>query len=293
MSPFESYMTRPLGNADVLKRFRHALYAVVLYLILILALPLHELIWGPESLIPQMGFPERWTNRLVMFLHYPGNESWYPLFFLLPFLGILVHWRSRFVRLGALLVYVGVLILFNRAYLMLVGGNYLLHLLLFYLLFIDERNEYEGTLGQLSRVSTRFGYWACRIQVCMVYAFSGGYKLISDQWRSGEAIYDITHLEEFSLPWFAELTTGMHGSMVVLNYLAMAYFLSFPVLVWFKRVRLPFLFLGEMLHLSMGVIIGVMDFSLVMMASYIVFLEQEDLVTLRKWFTKQRVDVKT
>lgn len=260
---------------------RKGLYLVVLYNIIFLAFPLRDLLWGEHSLIAPMSFPELWTNRFVMFLHYEGMGKYYPLFMLLPILGVLIYLFRKKRRLSGLLVYIGVLILFNRTYTYLTGGNYLLHNLLFYLLWINEAPSSTGWKRSLSNIMSNFGIWACRIQVIIVYVFTGMFKMAGESWRAGEAVQIITHVDEFTLPWFENSIADIHWLMVLANYGALIYFFSFPFLVWSKRFKLYLLAFGVLFHLVLGFVVGVFDFSLVMIVSYAAFLDKESIQKLR------------
>jgi len=204
---------------------------VVVYFITVLALPNLHYFWGTHSLIPALGFPEGLTYRVIMFLQFEGNEHYYPYFFIAVCAGLLIYVSKLSRRWATFLVWLGMMVLYNRAYLSLVGGNYLLHALLFYLFFADEKSEASGKWGFISHSLSNLALWACRIQVIYVYVFSGAYKWASEQWRSGEAVSDIMHLKEFSLPWIMDGPAEWHTHWVMVNYLAMAYFSLFPFLI--------------------------------------------------------------
>ena len=280
-------MTSVVQSPWTIRALRNGLFLVSAYLILVLCLPLHDLFWGDEALTPQLGFPSGPINFLIMFLHQPGFESWYPIFFLAVLCGLSVYLVKGYPRLSTFLVWIGVIVLYNRAYLSMVGGNYLLHSLLFYLIFADENATGETVLGSISVTLTNLSLWACRLQVMIVYIFSSGYKWVSEQWRSGEAVYDILHIKEFSLPWIMESVDHWHGLAVAMNYFALAYFTLFSILVWSKRFKLPLLVIGMCIHLGMGWAIGVMDFSLIMITSYAAFLEKEDVNRVKSLFTRR------
>jgi hypothetical protein len=247
-----------------------------------MALPLHKLLWGDHSLIIDFSFPDLWTNDFVMLLHNSDYAALYPLFMGLPIVGIGLYIWKGYKRIPALLVYIGVLVLFSRAFLYLTGGGYLLHLLLFYLIWIDESATYSGWKGELSNLLSNFGLWACRVQLVIVYLFTGMYKMAGEGWRSGEAVYLITHVDEYTLPWFEHSIADIHWLMVFANYLALVYFFTFPVLVWFKRSKLPLLLFGVLFHLGLGIVLGVMDFSLVMIVSYAAFLDEESILKIKQ-----------
>ena len=272
----QQWMEFENGKAPA-RLLRVGLYLIVAYSILILGWPNHEYLWGEHALIAPMTFPDLWTNDIIMFLHKESYRSWYPLFMVLPFVGMAIVFFTRWTRVGALLVFIGTSVLFNRSYTYLTGGNYLLHLLLFYLVFIDEKENGSSTKAKCSNILSNFGQWACRLQVIIVYLFTGAYKMAGETWRSGEAVYIITHVDEFTLPFIENGIAEIHWLMVVANYMALVYFFTFPFLVWSKRWKLPLLLSGAFFHLTLGIVIGVFDFSLIMIASYAAFLDDESI----------------
>ena len=279
--------TDSVQNPWTVKVLRGSLFFVIAYLILVLCLPNASLFWGSHSLMPSLGFPDTWLYKVVMALHQERYENWSPVFFASIGIGLALYVFKGPKRLATLLVWLGVIVLYNRAYLSMVGGNYLLQSLLFYLIFALEDANSKGRWGVVSNVMTNLALWACRIQVLYVYVFSGAYKWASEQWRSGEAVFDILHLKEFSLPWIMESLDQWYGLFVLVNYIAMIYFSLFPFLVWSKRWKIPMLLFGVIWHLGMGWTIGVMDFSFIMIASYAAFLEKDDINKVKNLFTKR------
>jgi hypothetical protein len=58
---------------------------------------------------------------------------------------------------------------------------------------------------------------------------------------------------------------------IALNYVVLAYQLLFPVLVWIKKIKKPFLILGILMHLYIAFVIGLVSFGFVMILPYIYF----------------------
>ncbi|MBK9593728.1 MAG: hypothetical protein IPO32_20310 [Crocinitomicaceae bacterium] len=89
--------------------------------------------------------------------------------------------------------------------LMFTGGEVLLNLMLFYLIFIQssdtsqkwkarfwiDRNE-KPVFSTLQNTLNNSFYWIILIQVCILYFFSTLYKLLDENWRSGDAIMYIS-----------------------------------------------------------------------------------------------------
>jgi len=267
--------------------FRWGVYAIVIYHLLI-SIPVAHLLWGEHSLVLPLQFSSLWTNRFAMFLHESSHAWLYPFFIISVFAGVLIHAFTRYVRIGAILVYVGMMVLYNRSYMYLTGGNYLLHSLLFYLIFLDERNHWSGRREIASTIVSNFAIWACRIQIIIVYVFTTLYKLAGEKWRNGDAVYHITHVDEFTLPWFEHSVANVYPLMVAFNYLALIYFITFPFMVWSRRWKIPLLIFGVCFHLGLGYVIGVMDFSFTMVVSYIIFLDEVDIERIVGWFPGEK-----
>jgi hypothetical protein len=279
--------TSGVQSPSTIKLLRNSLILVTAYLILVLCLPNAQLFWGEHSLMPSLGFPDSWRYKIIMALHQDGYGNLYPLFFLSIGLGGVLYFFNGFNRIATFLVWLGVIVLYNRAYLSMVGGNYLLQSLLFFLIFADESSHAKGKWKVISDTLSNLALWACKLQVIYVYIFSGAYKLASEQWMSGEAVFDILHLKEFSLPLIMEYLDSFHGILVIIDYVAIAYFILFPFLIWSKKWKVPLLIFGVIWHLGMGWGIGVMDFSFIMISSYAAFLEEDDIIVFKRLFTRR------
>ncbi len=113
--------------------------------------------------------------------------------------------------------------------------NYLIHIFLFYLMFINENGKKTGVNAVLSNLF----FWACRIQLIFVYFFAAIYKLTGDTWITGQALHYLMNMQEFSLPWVVGSLEGATWVLTIGTYLSLVYQLLFPILVWIKRIKIP------------------------------------------------------
>lgn len=281
MNEFIEYMGAKVHHPLTVTWLRLGLYALVLYHIVFMAFPLTDLLWAEHSLVLPLSFPNTWVNRFVMLLHQPEYARLYPLFIALPIVGIgLYVWRG-YQRLSAVLVYIGFIVLFNRVIPYMNGGNYLMHIYLFYIIFMAERSPSDARWSFFSNLLTNLGLWAFRIQLLIVYVFTLAYKLGGTAWIDGSAVFIITHIDEFTLPWFETYVASIKPLMMIANYGALLYFILFPILIWVKRWKLRLLLVGTIFHLCLGLILGVMDFSLMMIVAYISFLEEDQIQSIK------------
>ena len=113
-----------------------------------------------------------------------------------------------------------------------------------------------------------FGALAVIAQVCIVYFLAALGKLSDPVWLGGNAALTIAGVDHFSagngLQWPALI-------YVVLNYFVIAYQLLFPVLAFFKGIRMPFLIAGIVMHLYIAFVTGLPGFAAVMLLGYVFF----------------------
>lgn len=274
MSALTTYMDR-LGSEHLaqgkVKRFRTAIYVFVAVNTLLLALPISSQVWGSESWQMPVPLADSWIDRFVLMLHLPGGEQWHWGLIGLQFLGLGLHFSAKFRRMAALLIYLSTLLLFSRAYLFSIGGHYLVHLMLFYLVFMDEDILPTDRWAPQRLVLSNLFFWAARIQVIIIYLLSGVYKLFGAYWLSGEAVGYMLAIEEWSTPFIMEHLGGVNVLTIGLTYLTLAYLLLFPILVWYRPIKRWLMLFGICFHIGLGWAVGVMDFSIVMIICYLLF----------------------
>lgn len=117
------------------------------------------------------------------------------------------------------------------------------------------------------------------VEVCLIYATAGWYKIQGSRWQDGTAVYYPLHLDYFS-PWpaLAEVL-GSSGLMVLLlTYGTVIVQVAFPFTLFNRRVKNVLLAVMMLEHASIAVILGLPFFSLAMIAADAVFLPTVFLV---------------
>ncbi len=115
-----------------------------------------------------------------------------------------------------------------------------------------------------------------QIQVCIIYAYSGVEKLRGPSWWDGEAVWlalanpQVARADFSSVAQYPTLIAWMTWSSVLWE-------VYFPALVWFKRLRLPVLAFGVMMHLGIGLTLRIPFFGFLMIVSYLAFLTPGEL----------------
>jgi hypothetical protein len=250
-----------------IRLFKMAVYGWLMANTLFL-FPFWDELWGPNSLIAAMPVPENLSYQIFYVLMHDWVSTFYWIFPVVQIAAILLWFSGKGRKIAGVVIFVVTLMLFLRAYTYLTGGHRLVYLLLFFLMFIDEdANTPKST------VNSNLFLLACKIQLILVYLFAGLYKLHGTYWLNGEALYYVMNLREFSHPWLQQFMLSKPWLLAAGTYAALAYQLLFPVLVWIKPIRFPFLLVGIIFHLLVAIGMGLPDFGIFMVLCYSMFVD--------------------
>jgi hypothetical protein len=162
------------------------------------------------------------------------------------------------------------------------GGDNIMRIVLVYLLFTSTTRT-----SRLSGVRTWFhnlGVFAIVLQVVILYTVSGTSKLMGEPWTNGTALYMVSQVQWFSTPFFAALfRVPLFTTLAA--YATLAYQLSFPFVV-FTRYRLMLLSVGIAFHLGIAISMGLVTFSLMMIALELFLIRDEDYARLNAFVNR-------
>ncbi|MGW8972580.1 HTTM domain-containing protein [Streptomyces platensis] len=119
------------------------------------------------------------------------------------------------------------------------------------------------------------------VEVCLIYATAGWYKIQGSRWQDGTAVYFPMHLDYFS-PWpaLSELL-GSNGVMIMLiTYGTVIVQVAFPFTLFNRRLKNVLLVMMICEHLSIAILLGLPFFSLAMITADAVFLPTNFLTWL-------------
>jgi hypothetical protein len=118
-----------------------------------------------------------------------------------------------------------------------------------------------------------------RFQVALVYLNAGIWKIFNPYWRNGSAVHYVVQSNVYRrLPHGMPLAFDQVVS--VLTYATLAWELSFAFLLLSSRTRRVALIAGILIHLGMLSTIEVGPFHVIMLASYLAFLEPDTVPQL-------------
>lgn len=183
------------------------------------------------------------------------------------------------------------------------GGDAVLRMVLLYLCFTDaglrwsvdaRLREKRGAIrpvlpGWATATLHNLAMILIIHQVVMVYVASAFWKLQSPVWRDGTAVYFPLQTDAYS-PWH-DLLQPVYANAAVISsgtYLAIVVQLFFPVLLIYRPTRFIALILITGMHLGIGIFMGIMYFSLVMIAVDMILVSDASWTRAMAWARSRR-----
>jgi hypothetical protein len=139
--------------------------------------------------------------------------------------------------------------------------------------------EPRAVADVLANLVHNAGLLIIMVQVCLVYATAGWYKVQGSRWQDGTALHYPLHLDYFT-PWpaLAEVLGGSGTMVMVITYGTVIVQVAFPFTVFNRRIKNVLLAVMILEHVSIAVILGLPFFSLAMISADAVFLPTVFLV---------------
>ena len=276
------WFTSSFKHKEKIAFFRQVLY-VFLILNTLTNLPIVNDLFGSNGIAGTRGFGWNGSSAFLNLLSHPinGTRPWIAWVFIFGqliclSLGLLKKWPW----LSSIGIYFFTANLFLKGGLFFTGGEILVTILLFYLIFIKEENNDS----KLQNLLNNTFYYIILIQICVLYFFSTYFKLFDENWTSGMAMSYISDISFYSTDWFKAIFQNNPTLSKIATYSVLLYQILFFVLVWFKRIKIPFLWFGIALHLGISIGMGIFSFGIIMIISYILFLEHHHIDNLKHWF---------
>jgi hypothetical protein len=279
------------------KLFRIGLFAW-LFLHTMLLLPFHQEVFGPQALIERVTHENQpWLSWLLTIALRENLQPYYMVFVIGQLVVLAAGILGFAPRLMVVLAYLLTMNLNALTGVVLDGGNNLSQLLLVYLIFINT----SGRPTQLQRFPTlrnavvalsNAAFFVGQVQVALVYACAGIYKLNGELWQSGMALYYLLQAESYTHPWVADMVFLYPWLPFLGTYFTLAFQFAFPTLIWIRSVRPWLLAAGVLLHLGIAFVMGLFTFGLVMIVSYVLFLPNELCARVLRLYGTRRLRIR-
>lgn len=264
-----------LPRREVSALFLRGLYLVT-FLNFLHLLPIADMLWGEDYFIILRDQYEGGIGHFAMLLNHPEWRSLYKLFLYpamaLSFLGIFGI-SSLLSRIVLWLLFVN--LHFGNPEISNGGWHVLHHLLLLSVFLFDVNPASDTKLASAGRLFHNLAFYGICVQIALVYLVAGVHKLLGERWLSGEALAYVLSLPELSRPFVWQMVEGNNLLLRLGTWAALFYQLLFPVLIWMKKVRPWLLLAGLGFHLCIVLVVGVVDFGLIMIVAYLIFLDPQ------------------
>lgn len=194
-----------------------------------------------------------------------GNEFLVPYFFGACLILILVLFHPKSPGFLFWLLWLPYFSLNQAAHLTISAGT---QLTLFFFLIMGFIQKEENVNAALIN---RLVWLALRLHVCFLYVVAGVSKLFGVLWPSGKSLALVLGIDAFSLPYTAPFV-NYPMVLTLTTLLILVYQLVFPYFVWVYKAKYPLAVVGILFHVGVFFVNGIVEFSLVMLASYLLFV---------------------
>jgi len=230
--------------------------------------PIRDLMWGEYAMIMPWNPGATPDLNLAYFLDH--RRSWaIGGYFLYLVCLLVVQIRLRWV-IPRILVFVLGLMLYYACIPAFNAAMLLFNLFAFFMLFMAPQAAHP-----VQRMLSNFAFLACKIQVVMVYALAGGYKLTGHTWLQGSSVFYALQLDHYAAGWMADFLLDQRGLLIAFNYFGLVYQIGFPIAVFVRRMRGAWLILGCIFHASIAIGMHLPDFGIGMMVAYLLFISEK------------------
>ncbi|MFK8037647.1 MAG: hypothetical protein AB8B74_05105 [Crocinitomicaceae bacterium] len=253
----------------------------------LLMLPMINSIFGVNGIAGSTGFIWQGTSSFLNLLSHPASYSrpyiaWF--FVSMQLMGLVLGYFNKWSRFSSILVYFSTANLFIKGGLFFTGGEVLINILLFYMIFLSENKEKSAAQNVVNNTV----YYAILIQICILYFFSTFFKLYDSNWVNGMALQYVSEIPFYSTGWFHSFTHFSSAFAKATTYSVLIYQGIFPIVVWIRPIKIPFLIYGVILHLGIAFGMGIFSFGIIMIITYLLFLDSSHINKLKLLFKQKK-----
>lgn len=268
------------------------LYGLLVIADLILLRPSWLTWYGPKGFITLETVYKVSTPgpRINFFEILPKTDFAVNVFFWVSLLVAISLTLGYMTRFSAVAVFMCLSSIQERNFYILNSGDSLLRIISFIMMFAPAGAAFSidrilrMRRGRGDTALRLYSPWAQRliqIQLAVLYFATFYWKTIGTKWMDGTALYYVLRLDAFR-----RFPMPIINSMWIVKSLTWGTLLiefALGVLVWFKELRYPVLIAGLCLHLGIEYSMNIPMFEWIMMATFLTFVEPEDLTRMWNW----------
>jgi hypothetical protein len=234
-----------------------------------------DVFWSPMGIAPIPGGGHGIRGMLVQ--HGLGDAAGLALFLTL-IVSFTCMTLGLFTSASVAACFLGCVLQSHWNSLPLTSGHTVLVAVLFALVWADcgGRPSLDSRRGKPAGPDHQ-AVWPLRliqIQIALVYASSGLFKLLGYTWRDGSAIHFTTTQNVYARIFDVyTFPASLDWTLTLLTYSTLCWELTFPLLMLNRTTRKLALLMGIGVHLGIWLLMEVGPFSWMMLASYVAFLD--------------------
>lgn len=166
------------------------------------------------------------------------------------------------------------------------GGDNIMFFIMFYMVFADSYQKFslsslklKGKYRELANLVTNLAVYSIMIHLCFAYFFSAIGKTNANAWYNGIAVYYTFSSERFMGTSFNQLLAQNGYFVTIATYFTLLFEITFPFLIWVKKMRLPLIVSGISLHMGIYIFMMIHDFQFVFIMIYPFFFSNQELLS--------------
>ena len=186
-----------------------------------------------------------WENSLFNTTHIHLNHVGINIFYFVLVLSCIIYILGVESIIFNIYIYIMIYLLYGFNNYILDGGNNILIIVLFYMIFTRNAQYFSlyqgGNCSQFKNCIHNIFLFLILFQVCVLYFFAGFAKARGDMWFSGIAPYYIFQIDTFTMAWVKGLFNFVINStllLLIISYSAIFMQMLFPVLIFNRITKL-------------------------------------------------------
>ena len=198
-----------------------------------------------------------------IFQHVPGfcSEPFFlKVFFLIQLLFAFFLLVGFMTRLSAFACWLMMVIVFNSSHLTSYGFDAMLLSLLFYAMIFPTRKK--NTNPWLMSIFHK----TIQLHICLIYFVNGISKVSGHGWQDGGGLWDAINQPQFHsalTPLLQKVMLIPHVPALIASSIILTE-IAYPFLIWVRKINTVVLILIILLHVSIGVVMGLWLFAFTM-----------------------------
>lgn len=256
------------------------------------ALHFHQraFLWGDQGVFPRDINATFLALRNSWSLYNVGSgDSLHALIFVAGMIVTALFTVGFMTRLTSVLFFAFTFSLYTRNEIVLDGGNNLLMLIAFFLMFVDVSGKRVPPAGGPPPAQNRYvallhnlGVLAIIGQISILYFTSAWAKMMGHMWQDGTAIYYVLRTSEFHLSPLTDFLIGNPLLVVLFTYATIVLQVGFPFMIWNKTLKYPWILAACSFHIAIAYFMGLVWFSLTMLSCELILVSDQAYLALAR-----------